>query len=441
MRRKILAAMLLASAMNFSAPAFPQELNQAVGRDMPDLMALYRDLHANPELSMQETRSAQRMAAEARRAGFTVTTGVGGTGVVAVMENGPGPVLMLRADMDALPLVEQTSLAFASRARGTTREGLETGIMHACGHDTHMTAWVGAARRMAASRSQWSGTLVMIAQPGEETSQGARAMLDDGLFTRFPRPTHAIAFHDAASLPAGVIGYAVGPALANVDSVDIQVRGVGGHGAYPHTTRDPVVLAARIVTSLQTLVSREIDPLDSAVVTVGSFHAGTKHNIISDEARLQLTVRSFTPGVRAHLLAGIARIARGEAIAAGVPEERMPVVTVREAEATPATVNTDALTQSTAALFRAHFGEARVRATPPVMGGEDFSRYLIAEPRLESLIFWVGGVPQARWDAVQGDVAQLPSLHSPFWAPDAEAVISTATEAMVVAALGVLGRR
>jgi len=390
---------------------------------------------------MQETRSAGLMAAEARRLGFTVTTGVGGTGVVAVMANGPGPVLMLRADMDALPVEEETGLAFASQVRGRTREGLETGIMHACGHDTHMAAWVGTARRMAALRSQWSGTLVMIAQPGEETSQGAKAMLEDGLFTRFPRPTHAIAFHDSATLPAGVIGYNEGPTLANVDSVDMVVRGVGGHGAAPHTTRDPIVLASRIVTSLQTLVSRELDPLDSAVVTVGSFQAGTKHNIISDEARLLITVRSYTPQVRRMLLEGIARIARGEAIAAGLPEDRMPTVTVREAEATPATVNTPGLTASTMARFRAHFGEARVQLTRPVMAGEDFGRFLVAEPGLESLIFWVGGVPQARWDAAGGNMASLPSLHSPFWAPDAERVIATATEAMTVAALGVMARR
>jgi amidohydrolase len=438
MRRKLLAAMLLASFMTAPAPA--QELRQAIAGDMPGLVALYRDFHANPELSMQETRSAARMADEARRLGFTVTTGVGVTGVVAVLENGPGPVLLLRADMDALPVEEQTGLSFASRARGTTREGQATGIMHACGHDTHMAAWVGAARRLVAMRSQWSGTLVMIAQPGEETSQGAKAMLEDGLFTRFPHPTHAIAFHDSATLPAGTIGYSDGPALANVDSVDMTVRGVGGHGAAPHTTRDPIVLASRIVTSLQTLVSRELDPLDSAVVTVGSFQAGTKHNIISDEARLLITVRSYTPQVRRMLLDGIARIARGEAIAAGVPQDRMPVVTVREGEATPATVNSAALTDATMARFRSHFGEARVQLTRPVMAGEDFGRFRIADPRLESLIFWVGGVPQDRWDAAHGDMASLPSLHSPFWAPDAEKVISTATEAMVVAAMGVLGR-
>jgi hippurate hydrolase len=439
MRRKIVAAMLWAGAMH--APLAAQELDQAIRQDLPDLMAIYRDLHQNPELSLQETRSAALLAAQARELGFEVTTGVGGTGVVAVLENGPGPVLMLRADMDALPVEEQTGLPFASRARATTVAGVESAIMHACGHDTHMAAWVGTARRLVAMRGSWSGTLVMIAQPGEEIGQGARLMLEDGLFARFPKPSHAVAFHDSASLPAGVIGYSVGPALANVDSVDISVRGVGGHGAYPHTTRDPIVLASRIVTTLQTLVSRELNPLDSAVVTVGSFQSGTKHNIISDEARLQLTVRSYTPEIRRQLLDGISRIVRGEAIAAGLPDERMPVVTIREADYTPATVNTEALTRSTATLFRQHFGEQRVREVPPVMGGEDFSRYHLADPAIESLIFWVGGVPQAQWDEAGGDPARLPSLHSPFWAPEAEAVIATATEAMVVAAMGVLGRR
>jgi hippurate hydrolase len=442
MPRTLLAALLSAAAMTAAAlPAQAQELRGAIRADMPSLLAIYRDLHSNPELSMQETRSAGIMAAEAQRLGFTVTTGVGGTGVVAVLENGPGPVLMLRADMDGLPVEEQTGLPFASRARGTTREGLATGIMHACGHDTHMAAWIGTARRLVAMRGQWSGTLIMIGQPGEETSQGARAMLEAGLFTRFPRPTHAIAFHDSATLPAGTIGYTPGPTLANVDSVDMVVRGVGGHGAAPHTTRDPIVLGSRIVMALQTLVSRELDPLDSAVVTVGSFQAGTKHNIISDEARLLLTVRSYTPEVRRMLLDGIARIARGEAIAAGVPEDRMPQVTVRENESTPATVNSANITQQMAERFRAHFGEDRVRQIRPVMAGEDFGRFVIAHPQLESLIFWVGGVPQDRYDAAQRNGTVLPSLHSPFWAPEPDAVIATATEAMVVAALDVLRRR
>jgi hippurate hydrolase len=313
--------------------------------------------------------------------------------------------------------------------------------MHACGHDTHMTAWIGAARRLAAMKGSWSGTLVMIAQPGEETGEGAKAMLEDGLYTRFPKPTHAVAFHDSASLLAGTIGYSNGYALANVDSVDIQVKGVGGHGAYPHTTKDPIVLAARIVNSLQTLVSRENNPQSPAVVTVGSFHSGAKHNIISDEATMLLTVRSYSDETRRLLLDGIKRIVRGEAIAAGMPDDRMPVVTVREAEYTPATFNTEAITKSTAALFSERFGADRVVATPAVMGGEDFSRFYLADKSIQSLIFWVGGVPQAQWQKAGGDASKLPSLHSPFWAPDPEPTIATATEAMVAAALGVLGRQ
>ena len=431
-------AFALVAASLLSSPAAAATIADAVKADMPQLMTLYRDLHANPELSMQEVRSPAKLAAEMRKLGFTVTEKVGKTGVVAVMKNGAGPTLLVRADMDGLPVVEQTGLAYASKVRATARSGVETGVMHACGHDTHMTAFIGTARRMAAMKSDWAGTLVMILQPGEETGEGARLMLEDGLFTRFPKPSVAIAFHDAAALPAGMIGITPGYALANVDSVDISVKGVGGHGAYPQTTKDPIVLASRIVTTLQTLVSRENDPSSPAVVTVGSFQAGAKHNIISDEARLQLTVRSYTPAVRKLLLDGIKRIARGEAIAAGMPEDRMPVVTVRDELYTPSTFNTEKLSNHTLALFTKHFGAGRVAKTPAVMGGEDFSRFWLADKSIESLIFWVGGTPKPVWDAANGDQAKLPSLHSPYWAPDAEAVISTATEAMTVAALDVL---
>ena len=426
------------AAMTLSTGAPAATLSDAIGADMPALMALYRDLHANPELSMQEVKTSAKLAAEARKLGFDVTEKVGKTGVVAVLRNGPGPTLLIRADMDALPVVEQTGLPFASKVRPTSQAGVESGVMHACGHDTHMTAWLGTARRLAAMKDQWSGTLVMILQPGEETGEGAVAMLEDGLYTRFPKPSYAIAFHDSASLPAGVIGFTPGPAMANVDSVDLTVRGVGGHGAVPHQTRDPIVLASRIVSALQTLVSRELDPQDAAVVTVGSFQAGTKHNIISDEAKLQLTVRSYNDKTRRMLLDGIARIARGEAIAAGVPEDRMPIVNLREGEFTPATVNTDALTSRLTGLFRSQFGADRVREVPPPMVGEDFGRYHREDPKIESLLFWVGGVPAAKWQAVGGDAMKLPSLHSPFWAPEAETVISTATEALTVAALDVL---
>ena len=438
MKKSLIAAALAATLL--ATPAAADPLRDAVAKDMPALLSLYRDLHANPELSMQEVKTAAKLAAEAKKLGFDVTTGVGKTGVVAVMKNGPGPTLLMRADMDGLPVVEQTGLPYASKVKATSVAGVESGVMHACGHDTHMAAWVGAARRLVAMKDQWSGTLVMILQPGEEIGVGAKAMLDDGLYTRFPKPTHALAFHDAAALPAGVIGYSNGYALANVDSVDIKVNGVGGHGAYPHTTKDPIVLASRIVTALQTLVSREANPQDPAVVTVGSFHAGAKHNIISDEATLLLTVRSYTDETRKLLLDGIRRIVRGEAIAAGMPDERMPVVTIRENEYTPATFNTDPFTTQTAELLTQRFGAERVKATPPVMGGEDFSRYWLADKSIQSLIFWVGGTPRAKWEAAAGNPAKLPSLHSPFWAPDAEPTIATATEAMTAAALNVLKR-
>src|SRR3990170_2729038 len=410
---------LALAAMLFPAELGAATIAEGVKADMPALMTLYRDLHANPELSMQEVRTPAKLAAEMKKLGFTVTEKVGKTGVVAVMRNGPGPVLMIRADMDGLPVVEQTGLPFASKVRAAARSGVETGVMHACGHDTHMAAWVGTARRLGEMKDQWSGTLVMILQPGEETGEGARAMLDDGLYARFPKPGHVLAFHDAAALPAGVIGITPGYALANVDSVDISVKGVGGHGAYPQTTKDPIVLASRIVTTLQTLVSRENDPANPAVVTVGSFQAGAKHNIISDEAKLQLTVRSYTPEVRKLLLDGIRRIARGEAIAAGMPEDRMPVVTIREAEYTPATFNTEKLSNRALELFTQHFGAERTRKTPAVMGGEDFARYWLADKSIESLIFWVGGTPMDKYKAAGGDAQKLPSLHRPFWAPPA----------------------
>ena len=426
-------------ALAIATPAQADTLRDAVKRDMPSLMELYRDLHANPELSFQEFKTSTKLATEAKRLGFTVTEKVGQTGVVAVMKNGAGPVVMIRADMDGLPVIEQTGLPYASKVKGVSKSGVETGVMHACGHDTHMSGWVGAARQLVANKDKWSGTLVMILQPAEEIGSGARAMLADGLYQRFPKPDYVIGFHDAAQFPAGTIGYTSGFALANVDSVDIKVRGVGGHGAYPHTTKDPIVLASRIVGSLQTLVSREVDPQDAAVVTVGSIHGGAKHNIISDEVTMLLTVRSYADTTRKMLLDGIKRIAKGEAVAAGMPEDRMPEITIAENEFTPATYNTPELTAKMAALFKARFGDTRLIATPPVMGGEDFSEFYRADKaNVESLIFWVGGVPQADIDAAKANGKTLPSLHSPYWAPDAEKVIATASEALAAAAMDLM---
>ncbi|MEO9943675.1 amidohydrolase [Paraglaciecola sp.] len=420
-----------------NAPVYADEISKHIESQLPQLMDLYADLHAHPELSGFEVKTAAKLAKRAQALGFEVTENVGGTGVVAVYKNGPGPVVMIRADMDGLPVIEQTGLPFASKERATTEDGIESGVMHACGHDTHMTSWVGTASALVSLKDAWSGTLVMILQPAEERGKGARDMLNDGLYERFPKPDYALAFHDSAGLPAGTIGLTPGFALANVDSVDIIVKGQGGHGAYPHTTKDPIVLASRIVGSLQTLVSRELDPQDAAVVTVGSFHAGAKHNIISDEAKLLLTIRSYSDETRQALLDGIARIAKGEAIAAGIPEDLMPVVKLKD-EYTPATYNTAELSEDLLALFAKQFGQDRVIKSPPVMGGEDFGRFYRADKSIQSVIFWVGGVPHDSWEKSQKGEISLPSLHSPFWAPEAKTVINTASQALTNAAINIM---
>lgn len=434
------AALASVAMVMTGTPASADDLRDDLMDDMPGLMEVYRDLHANPELSFQEFKTAAKLAEKVRALGFDVTENVGRTGVVAVMKNGDGPTVMLRADMDGLPVVEQTGLPFASKQVGVPASGVETGIMHACGHDTHMTGWLGAAQLLVDRKDQWQGTLVMILQPAEELGLGAIEMIEDGLYERFPKPDYVLAFHDAAQFPAGMIGYSPGFALANVDSVDISIPGVGGHGAYPHTTKDPIVIASSIVMRLQTLVSREINPQDAAVVTVGSIHAGAKHNIIPDEAKLQITVRSYSDETRQHLLDGIARIAKAEALAAGMPEDKMPAVVVEEPY-TPSTYNDPNFTETVAAQFKARFGEDRVMKVPPVMGGEDFSQFKRADPDgVQSLIFWVGGVPQAKYDKAQAGETSLPSLHSPFWAPDAEKVIATGAEGLASAALSLMAK-
>lgn len=434
MIKPVLSAAALAA---FLAPtsAAADDLRERIAADLPGLMAIYRDFHANPELSFAEVRSARIMADAAREAGFTVTERVGKTGVVAVLKNGPGPTVLIRADMDGLPVIEQTGLVFASKVRATPASGVETGVMHACGHDTHMTAWIETARLLAARKAQWSGTLVMIGQPAEETGQGAKAMLDDGLYSRFPKPDYALAFHDVSGLAAGIIAYAAGPAMANVDSIDMEVRGIGGHGAAPHTTKDPIVLAAAIVMRLQTLVSRENDPLQPAVVTVGSFHAGSKYNIISDSAKLQLTVRSFSDEQREKLVAGIRRIAAAEALASGLPASLAPKIELGEGF-TPSLINEPEFAEQVVAPLRERFGADRVVQAPPMMAGEDFSRYRRADPEhVQSVMLWIGGERPETIAAAKRDGKTLPSLHSPFWAPDAAKVVATGAEALTSAAM------
>lgn len=419
-----------------SAPA--EELATRINSELDSLEKLYKHLHANPELSWQEKETSARIADELRGAGYEVTTNVGGYGVVGVMKNGPGKTVLVRTDLDALPVEEKTGRPYASKARATDDTGNEVGVMHACGHDMHMTSFAGTARMLAGMKDQWSGTLVMIGQPAEERGAGARAMLKAGLLERFPKPDYAIALHVAATLPAGAIGYRAGYALANVDSVDITIRGVGGHGAYPHGTKDPVVIAAQVILGLQTIVSRQVSPLDSAVVTVGSIHGGTKHNIISDEAKMQLTVRTYSDETRRKVLDSIQRITLHTARAAGVPEDREPIIKVSGDEYTPSTYNNPALVDRVVPVWKTVLGPDNVVETPPVMGGEDFSEYGRTPEKIPIFIFWLGTIDKARMDAVEQPATDLPPLHSPLFWPDPRPTIETGVKAMTTAVLELL---
>lgn len=432
---------LLPAVTLAAADALKQAIEQKTAADYPRLDALYKHLHANPELSLMEEKTSARFADELRAAGFEVTEKFGGFGVVGVLKNGAGPTILLRTDLDALPVSEETGLPYASHTRAKDLAGNETAVMHACGHDLHITVMTGTARTLASLRDRWSGTLVVIGQPAEERGIGARAMLTAGLYQKFPRPDFAVALHDNATLAAGKVGFVEGYALANVDSVDIVVRGVGGHGAYPHTTKDPIVLAARIVTALQTIVSRETRPTDPAVVTVGSIHGGAKHNVVPDEVKLQLTLRSYTDAVREHTLEAIRRICRGEAIAAGIPEDRMPVITVHEEEFTPATYNDPNLTRRLRQAVTATLGERQVASLDPVMGGEDFSQYGRTVEKVPVCLFWLGAVASEKIAEADRTGVPLPSLHSSKFAPVPGPAIKTGIVALSAAALELLEKR
>jgi len=399
-------------------------------RHLDDLVSLYRHLHANPELSFQEKETSARMALELGETGADVTSGVGGYGVVAVLRNGNGPTVMVRADMDALPITEETGLAFASTVRCPSETGGEVGVMHACGHDVHMTNLVGVARYLVAHKDRWRGTLVMIAQPAEERGGGARAMLKDGLFEKFPRPDFAIALHVDATLPTGTVGCRAGYVMANVDSVDITVRGRGGHGAHPHTTIDPIVQAAQLVLALQTIVSREIDPIEPAVVTVGSIHAGTKHNIIADTCHLQLTVRSYSDQVRDQLRSSIERKARAVAAGAGAPE---PLIEFSDGP--PALKNDDELAGRLIRVFQRVLGADRVVISERAMVAEDFSEY--GQAGVPIVMFRLGAVDGKRLERDR-QLGRPPSLHSATFYPDVEATLVTGVTAMANAVLDLM---
>ncbi len=418
--------------------ALRDDVQRLVRQEYPSLFRIYTNLHAHPELSFMETNTAAFVAGELRGLGFAVTEKVGNTGVVGVLTNGTGPTVLIRADMDGLPIRETSGVSYASTDTVTDLTGKAQPAMHACAHDTHITGLIGTARLLTTLKNRWAGTLVLVAQPAEEIGAGARAMLADGLYTRFPRPDYALALHTFSLLPAGVVGYGEGPVYALVNSLDIVVRGVGGHGSRPDTTKDPVVLASQLVLALQTIVSRELRPGTPAVVTVGTIHGGLKRNIIPDEVKLELTLRAFDEKVMAHLVAAIRRMAEGMARAAGVPEDRLPTVTPTS-EAIPVTFNDPGLTRRLVGTFQTWLGADRVRVEPPTTGGEDFSEFGRALPRVPLFIWWVGATDPARFDVAERTGVPVPSNHSATFAPLPEPTLQTCVTSMTAAVLELLG--
>jgi len=386
----------------------------------PDIEKLYIDLHRNPELAFHEQRTAATLAARVKALGYEVTTGVGGTGIVAILKNGPGPVVMLRTELDALPIEEKTGLPFASTVK-TKNEASETvPVAHMCGHDLHMSAWAATAELMAKDRAHWHGTLMLVGQPAEEIVAGASAMIRDGLFTRFPKPDYALGLHDDASLPAGVIGFHPGNFRAASTNLDVTVYGKGGHGAYPQSTIDPIVIASRIVLGLQTIVSRENNPADPAVITVGSIHGGTVSNIIPDQVKLQITVRSLDPKVQQRLLSAIEREANGEAQATNAPKQ--PLIETKSS--TESVYNDPDTTQRAVAAARAALGADKVVEMPALMGSEDFSQFGLSG--VHAVLLHVGAVDAAKLEESRKSGVPLPGVHSPLWAPVREPTIKAA---------------
>ena len=406
------------------------------------LLETYKMLHAAPELSHREEKTSAFFAGELRKFGYTVTERLGkferpewnGYGLVGVLKNGNGPTVLLRTELDALPVEEKTDLPYASKVRTKNDAGQEVGVMHACGHDIHMTSMLGTAKMLSELKDRWHGTLIIIGQPAEETIDGARAVMRDGLYSKIPKPDFILALHDNAELEAGKVGYTPGYALASSNSVDIKIRGLGGHGSKPEATKDPIVVAAQVILALQTIVSRENSPLDPAVVTVGSIHGGTRYNIIPDEVNLQLTVRTYKEEVRKRVLASIERITKGVALAAGIPEDRAPIVKVSETERTTAMFNEPQLTERLATVFRSALGDDNVVKIPSAMASEDFG-YLSMDQTIPALQFWLGAVDPAKVKQSTETGVPLPSLHSALFAPLPEPTLRTGVKAMTSAAL------
>jgi len=437
--------LLLVIAFPFAVSAQQQTLDSLLDRDIASLITTYKMLHGAPELSHREDKTATFFAGELRKMGFTVTERLGkfansqwsGYGVIAVMKNGPGPTVLVRTELDALPVEEKTGLPYASAVKTKNDAGVEVGVMHACGHDIHMTSLLGTAKLLSELKDRWQGTLVLVGQPAEETGDGARALLRDELYSKFPKPDFAIALHDNAELETGKVGYTSGYALSAANSVDIKVRGLGGHGSKPEATKDPIVVAAQIIMALQTIVSRENSPFDPAVVTVGSIHGGTRYNIIPDEVNLQLTVRTYKPEVRQRVLAAIERITKGIALAAGIPDDRAPIVKVSELEGTTATYNDPQLTERLAGVFRQALGETNVVKVAPIMASEDFG-YLSLDQKIPAVIFWLGAVDPEKVKQSKATGVALPSLHSALFAPVPEPTLRTGVKAMTSAVLDLM---
>jgi len=427
----------------FATPAAAQQsLDALVDREIAQLVSTYKMLHGAPELSHYEDKTSAYFAAQLRSFGYTVTEHVGkydrpqfsGYGVVALLKNGAGPTVLIRTDIDALPVEEKNDVPYASKVKTKNESGQEVSVMHACGHDIHMTSMIGTAKILAALKDQWRGTLIIIGHPAEETVDGARAMLADGLYTRFPKPDFTMGLHDSADVEAGKITYTPGYAMASSTSVDVIMRGLGGHGSKPEATKDPVVLASQFVLALQTIVSRENSPLDPAVVTVGSIHGGTKRNIIPDEVVLQLTIRTYKEEVRQHIIASLERIAKGVASAAGIPEDRSPIVKVIESENAPSLYNDPQLTERIATAISKGIGSENVIKAPPLMASEDFG-HLSLDHQIPSCYFWLGAIEPSRVDASKKSGKPLPSLHSSLFQPLPEPTLRTGVKAMTSAVL------
>ena len=421
----------------------PQSLADA---ELPSLLGIYKDVHTHPELSGHEERTAGLVAKELRAAGCQVTEHLGkyensklkAYGVVGVMKNGDGPTVLVRTDTDALPVEEETGLPYASKVLVKNDDGRDVHVMHACGHDTHIAAFIGTARALGKLKDQWHGTIVFVAQPAEEIGTGARALLNDGLYDRFGKPNFALGFHDKADVEAGHIAVTEGYTSANVDSVDVTVRGVGGHGGYPHKTKDPIVLAAEIINAWQTIVSRENNPLDPIVITVGSIHGGTKHNIIPDEVKMQITVRTYKSKVRERVLADIDRIAKGCAAAAGIPAELAPIVSVPKDLVALAAYNNPELTKRLVAVWKKSLGDENVEIVDPTMGGDDFSEYSLPDYSIPAVYFHFGAVEPAKIAEYKQGGKELPTLHSSKFAPVPEPTIRTGVIGMVTAVLDLM---